>query len=43
MNILSSIKDFMIVNDEVCLFGLILKNESDIYSIDIYYLKLKKQ
>ena len=31
MNIFSSIKDFMFVNDEVCLFGLILKNESDIF------------
>ncbi len=41
INILSSIKAFSKINGEVCLFGLILKNELDEGSIDILF-KIKE-
>ena len=41
INILSSIKAFSKINGEVCLFGLILRNELDEGSIDISY-KIKE-
>jgi Ca2+-binding EF-hand superfamily protein len=41
INILSSIKAYSKINGEVCLFGLILRNELDEGSIDILY-KIKE-